>query len=151
MSYFVSAFLALATIAGACLVVAAPVEAVQDVVEVVVLNGPNAGTYRTPADETICMHHKEMKFHAVTWRDLDNHPKKLSIANIQVANSDRPGPKHGQVQIVFGDGKTPVEYAIKEAAITMTMKGKGGVLSFEGAVKGVSIKVTGTCSVFEDV
>jgi hypothetical protein len=139
------------TIAGACLSAVARAQTGQDVIEVVILNGPNAGTYKTPSDETICMHHKEMKFHAVTWRDLENHPKKLSIANIQVANSDQPGPKHGQVQIVFGDGKTPAEYSIKEAPITMTMQGKGGVLSFEGSVKGISIKVTGTCSVFEDM
>jgi hypothetical protein len=148
MRYFLSTVL---TIAGACLLGVARAQAVQDVLEVVILNGPNAGTYKTPSDETICMHHKEMNFHALTWRDLDNHPKKLSIANIKVANSDRPGPKHGQVQIVFGYGKTPAEYSIKEAPITMTMKGKGGVLSFEGAVKGIRIEVTGTCSVFEDV
>ena len=148
MRYVVRTFL---TIAGAGLLVAAGVQPAQDVIEVVILNGPNAGTYKTPSDEAICMHHKEMKFHAVTWRDLDNHPKKLSIANIEVANSDRPGPKHGQVQIVFGDGKTPAEYTLKEAPITMTMQGKGGVLSFAGVVKGISIKVIGTCSVFEDV
>jgi hypothetical protein len=148
MRYFVSAFL---TIAVTTLPLVARAQAVPDVVEVVILNGPNAGTYKTSSDETICMHHKEMKFHAVTWRDLDNHPKKLSIANIQVANSDRPGPKHGQVQIVFGSGKTPAEYTLKEAPITMTLKGKGGVLSFEGAVNGIRIKVTGTCSVFEDM
>ena len=148
MRYFVSTFLILAS---AGLPVVADAQTVQDVVEVVILNGPNAGTYKTPADETICMHHKEMKFHAVTWRDLDNHPKKLSIANIQVANSDRPGAKHGQVQIVFGEGKTPAEYTLKDAPITMTLQGKGGVLSFEGAVKGIRIKVTGTCSVFEDM
>ena len=148
MSYPVRTLL---TIVGASLLAAARLQAVQDVVEVVILNGPNAGTYKTPSDETICMHHTGMKFHAVTWRDLNTGPKKLSIANIEVDNSDRAGPKHGQVQVIFGEGKTPAEYLIKEAPITMTMKGKGGVLSFEGAVKGIKIKVTGTCSVFEDM
>jgi hypothetical protein len=148
MRYLVSTLLA---IAGASFLVPAHAQAVEDVVEIVISNGPNAGTYKTPADETICMHHKEMQFHAVTWRDLDNQHKKLSIANIQVANSDRAGPKHGQVQIIFGDGKTPADYTLKEAPITMTLKGKGGVLSFEGTVKGIRIKVTGTCSVFEDM
>ena len=94
MRYFISSFLAIAiAIASDSLLGAARAQPVQDAIEVVIVNGPNAGTYMTPSDETICMHNKEMSFHAVTWRDLDNNPKKLSIANIQVANSDRPGPK----------------------------------------------------------
>lgn len=148
MRYLVSTVL---TIAGASLLAAARFQAVQDHIDVTILNGPNAGTYKTPSDETTCMHKKDMQFHAVTWRDLNPGPKKLSIANIKVDNSDRAGPKRGSVEIIFGTGKTPAEYAIKDGPITMTMKGKGGTLSFEGADKGVKLKVTGTCSAFDDM
>ena len=80
------------------------------------------------------MHAKKEKFTAVSWRDFSAHdPKKMSEAGIKVSNPEQAGPKRGDVHIAFGDpGKKPVEYSVTQEPVTMTIKGKGVEISFDG-------------------
>ena len=102
--------------AGASLLAAAGVEDPPDVLEVVIVNGPHAGTYKTPGSELICMNAKLQHVYAATWTNLDeviqdvygaegkNKPDDpnamaLNSASISVANPDDPGAKQGDVNV----------------------------------------------------
>jgi hypothetical protein len=127
-----------------------------DAIDVVVLNGPHAGTYKTPSSETICAHYKEMKWTFATWRGNEApDPKKLSAAAIKVLNPEQPGPKHGDVQIAFGTepGKKVVaDYKVTDVPVTLTTKGKGVEMSFDGKTKeGVGLRVNAKCSEVENL
>ena len=127
-----------------------------DVIEVVVLNGPHAGTYQSASSETICAHYKEMKWTFATWRgDEAPDPKKLSAAAIKVLNPEQAGPKHGDVQIAFGTepGKKVVaDYKVTDVPVTLTTKGKGVEMSFDGQTKeGVGLRVNAKCSEVENL
>jgi hypothetical protein len=137
-------------IVGAGLLVGARVQAVADGVEVVISNGPYAGTYNSVSADTICAHFKAQKFSTATWSDRDvKDPKKMSAAGIKVDNPEVAGPKKGDVEISFGGNAGA--YRIAQEPVTMTVKGKGAVFVFEGAIKGVKLKVTGTCNVVEEL
>jgi hypothetical protein len=151
MHYLVRTALA---VAGASLLVGSRFQAPADGVEVVILNGPNAGTYRSLSSETVCAHFKAQKFSTATWRDTDiKDPKKLSAAGIKVDNPEVPGPKKGDVLVAFGEGtdKGGAGFRVLQQPVTMTVKGKGAVFVFEGTIKGVKAKVTGTCKVVEEL
>ena len=91
------------TIAGASLLVGSGFQALEDGVQVVILNGPDAGTYKSVSEETICAHFKKQKFSTATWSDLAiKDPKKMSAAGIKVEHPEVAGPKKGDVQISFG-------------------------------------------------
>ena len=132
------------TFAGASLLVASKVQSAPDGVEVVILNGPNAGTYKSVSDETVCVHFKAQKFSTATWRDAAiKDPKKMSAAAIKVDNPEQAGPKKGDVEIDFGDRsvKNPVTFRVSREPVTMTVKGKSAVFTFEGVIKGITLKV----------
>ena len=151
MQHFVRTFL---TITGASLLVAAGVQSVPDVVEVVLLSGPNAGTYRSTSSETVCMHAKQQKLTTVSWRDMAaRDPKKMSEAGIMVSNPDVAGPKRGDVHIAFGNpDKKPVEYSVTQEPVTMTIKGKGVEISFDGKTKeGIRLRVNARCAKLENL
>jgi hypothetical protein len=137
-------------IAGAGLLVGARVRPVADGVEVVILNGPHAGSYRSVSSETICAHFKAQKFSTATWSDSDiKDPKRMSAAGIKVDHPELPGSKKGDVEISFG--QQAAAYRITQEPVTMTLKGQGAVFRFEGVTKGVKLKVTGTCEVLEEL
>ena len=142
----------------ACSLVAAAMRAqsAPDTIEVVVLNGPHAGTYKTPSSETICAHYKAMKWTFATWRGNDApDPKKLSAAAIKTLNPEQAGPKRGDVQIAFGTepGKKVVaDYKLTDVPVTLTTRGKGVEMSFDGKTKeGVGLRVTAKCSEVENL
>ena len=154
MSRHVRTFLMIA----ACGLLAAAVRAqsAPDVIEVVVLNGPHAGTYKTPSSETICAHYKERKWTFATWRGEEApNPKKLSAAAIKVLNPEQAGPKRGEAQIAFGSepGKKVVaDYKVTDVPVTLTTKGKGVEMSFDGKTKeGVGFRVNAKCSEVENL
>ena len=154
MSRHVHTFLTIA----ACSLLAAALRAqsAPDVIEVVVLNGPHAGTYKTPSSETICAHYKQMKWTFATWRGEEApDPKKLSAAAIKVLNPEQAGPKRGDVQIAFGTepGKKVVaDYKVTDVPVTLTTKGKGAEMSFDGQTKdGVGLRVNAKCSEVENL
>ena len=138
------------------LVAAVRAQSAPDVIEVVVMNGPHAGTYTTPSSETICAHYKAMKWTFATWRGFEAaDPKKLSSAAIKVLNPEQAGPKRGDVQIAFGTepGKKVVaDYKVTDVPVTLTTKGKGAEMSFDGKTQeGVGLRVTAKCSELENL
>ena len=146
MHYLVRTALA---VAGASLLVGSRFQALTDGVEVVILNGPNAGTYKSTSSEVACAHFKEQKFSTASWSDTDiKDPKKMSAAGIKVDNPELAGPKKGQVEISFGGHAMAY---LASVPVTMTVKGKGAVFVFEGTIKGTRMKVTGTCKVVEEL
>jgi hypothetical protein len=154
MSRLVRTFLMIA----ACSLLAAAVRAqsAPDTIEVVVLNGPHAGTYKTPSSETICAHYKETKWTFATWRgNQAPDPKTLSAAAIKISNPEQAGPKRGDVQIAFGTepGKKVVaDYKVTDVPVTLTTKGKGVEMSFDGKTKeGVGLRVNAKCSEVENL
>ena len=102
------------------------------------------------SSETICAHFKDQKFSTATWSDTDiKDPKKMSAAGIKVDNPELPGPKKGDIEISFGGAAGA--YRVSQEPVTMTVKGKGAVFVYQGAIKGVKLKVTGTCNELEDL
>lgn len=93
---------------------AAPAE---NTLEIVVGNGPHAGTYKPPADSVICMHAKKQKRYSAAWKDFDAHDAKaIAEAGINVSNPDDAGAKQGEVRITFGDpDKKPTVYSVDRA------------------------------------
>jgi len=136
-------------VAGASLLVGSRFQALVDGVEVVILNGPNAGTYKSVSSETVCAHFKDQKFSTVSWSDTDiKDPKKMSAAGIKVDNPELAGPKRGQVEISFGGHAMAY---LASVPVTMNVKGKSAVFTFEGSIKGTKMKVTGTCKMIEEL
>lgn len=156
-------------IAGAS-ILAARAEAAPDVLEVVIANGPHAGTYQTPGSDLICMRSTEHHIYAATWANLDDVIKDvygaegeskpansmtLAAASISVANPDDAGAKLGDVKVEIRDpspNKKNGSYAVDSAPLTLTIHGKGADISFQGKTKdGIQLRVTAKCSVMEQM
>ena len=159
MRYLISTVL---TIVGASALPASRAQAQSNVLEVVVVNGPHAGTYKPPASEVMCVHYKKQQIYAATWRNLDealsgtatpgkNPANEVTAAAIKVSNPDAPGAKFGELRIAFGhrDGKQ-AQYTVDETPLTLTIKGKGAEITSQGKTKdGIQIRVTAKCSEVE--
>ena len=168
MSYLVRSML---VIAGASLFAAAGVEPPPDVLsQVVIVNGPHAGTYKTPGSELICMRARQHHIYAATWTNLDEVVKDLygvdgnnkpddasemalNIASISVSNPDDPGAKQGDVNVALVDrGKKQISYKVDAVPLSLTIKGEGAEISFEGKTKdGIQLRVTAKCSKMEEM
>lgn len=141
-------------IAGSSLMTAvARAQSVPDAIEVVVKSGPHAGTYKVP-DTGSCGHYTGSKMFFATWRSFeDPEPGKISSAAIKVSNPDQAGPKHGDVQVSFADKpgeKVVPDYKATDVPVTLTIKGKGAEISFDGKTKeGIGLSVKATCSKVE--
>lgn len=135
-------------ITGSTALATAGVQAPPNVLEVVVSNGPLAGTYKPPTSEVICMHAKKEKRYTTAWKDFNAHDAKaISEAGINVSNPDDAGAKHGEVRIAFGDpDKKPTVYSVDQAPLTLSMKGTGAEITIEGKTKdGIQLRVTAKC------
>ncbi len=129
-----------------------------NVLEVVIGNGPHAGTYKLPTSAVMCAHFKEGKNIAAIYKDFDaSDVKTISDAAINVLNPDEAAPKWGRVLVAFGgsDGKRGARYdlsvsANSAGAITFSRKGNGADLAFEGRTKdGISLHLSAKCVAFE--
>jgi hypothetical protein len=154
-------------IVSAGVFVGAGVESSPNVLEVVVGNGPHAGTYKPPASEVICLHVKKQRVYGATWRYLDDQvnamygktsPSKrdatmINEAAINVSNADEPGAKYGEVIIAFGDrDKKQIRYTVDRVPLTLTIKGKGAEIAFQGKTKdGIQLRVTAACSEVDEM
>ena len=119
---------------------------------VVVGNGPYAGTYKAKADEVMCLHTKQPKMLAASFRDFEaKDAHALGEGGIKVDDPDAPGPKKGDLHVAFGDDKKrSVVYDVYGAPITVTPKGKGAEISGAGKTKdGVAIHITASCAEIE--
>lgn len=125
-------------------------------IEVVIVGGAHAGSFKPPSGEIICIDMKEQ--FAASYRDFGAHdPQKVSEAGLNVTNPADPGAKRGNVLVTFGDpDRKPVsQYAISVpgdgiGALTFTRSGKVAELSFKGKAKdGATVTVTARCSDIE--
>jgi len=125
--------------------------------EIVISDGPLAGSYQAAPSETICLHVKGKQYSA-TYKDFNAHdPKKLSEAGINVQNPDDPGAKNGEVRITFGDpDKSPVNYDVNIVAdnlgpLTVMKSSDKVLLAFKGKTKdGIGVTVTARCANVEE-
>ncbi len=122
--------------------------------EIIIGNGPHAGTYKLPSANTICIHAKQRKQFSAAYKDVSaRDPRTLSGAGINVFNPDDTGPKQGQINIRFGDpdDKRPAPYEVSiprdsQGPLALTRKGKLADLAFEGQTKnGIKLRVTAKC------
>ena len=130
------------------------------VLEIVIGNGPHAGTYKPPASTTGCMHFKQQRQFTAVYKDFDaNDLKKVGEAGINITNPDEAGPKRGDVLVAFGarDDKRASRYAVSipgdsAGPITLTRNGKGADLAFSGRTKdGISLRVTAKCTSVDEL
>lgn len=145
-------------IAGACAFgltaqtfAAAPAE---NSLEIVVGNGPHAGTYKPAADTVICLHAKKQKRYSAAWKDFNAHDAKaIAEAGINVSNPDEAGAKQGEVRIAFGDpDKKPTVYSVDQAPLTLTKTATGTEIAFQGKTKdGIQLRVVAKCSDVEEM
>ena len=140
--------------ASSLMAAAAQAQSAPDAIEVVVLNGPHAGTHKTTSSETICGKYTGLKLTFATWRSFEKPDgKKMNSAAIKVSNPDQAGPKRGEVLVSFGSEpgqKVVADYTATDVPITLAIKGKGADISFEGKTKeGVGLRVNAKCSEIE--
>jgi hypothetical protein len=132
--------------------------AVPNVLEIVVGNGPFAGTYKPPPSEVICMHAKQQQIYTAAYRNLKNAlngtatqgkntAHEIGEAALNISNPDDPGAKFGEVLVAFGDrDKNQIRYTVDRAPLTLTIKGKGADIAFQGKTKeGIQLQVTARC------
>ena len=124
------------------------------VLEIVIGNGPHAGTYKPATSTTGCMHFKQQRQFTAVYKEFDaNDLKKVGEAGINITNPDEAGPKRGDVLVAFGarTDKRALRYSISipgdsAGPITLTRSGKNADLAFQGKTKdGISIRVTAKC------
>ncbi len=128
--------------------------AAENTLEIVVGNGPHAGTYKPPAEAIICLHAKKQKRYSAAWKDFSAHdPKAIAEAGINVSNPDDAGAKQGEARIAFGDpDKKPTVYSVDQAPLTLTKTGSGAKITFHGKTKdGIQLRVTAKCSDVEEM
>ena len=145
-------------IAGACAfgftaqTFAAP--SAENSLEIVVGNGPHAGSYKPPADTVICLHAKKQKRYSVAWKDFNAHdPKAMAEAGMNVPNPDDAGAKQGEVRIAFGDpDKKPTIYSVDRSPLSLTRTATGAHITFHGKTKeGIELRVIAQCSDVEEM
>jgi hypothetical protein len=122
--------------------------------EIVVANGPLAGTYKPPAAEVICLHAKRQKRYSAAWKDFSpKGAKAIAEAGINVSNPDDAGAKQGEVRVSFGDATSkPVIYSVEAVPLSMTPRGKGMDIAFDGKTRdGVGLRVKASCQDVEQM
>jgi hypothetical protein len=130
-----------------------------NVLEIVVGNGPHAGTYKLSTSDVMCMHFKQQKQVTAMFKDFDaSDPKKIGEAGLNVTNPDEAGPKRGTVLVAFGDrsDKGASRYSVSipgdsAGPMTLTRNGKEAALAFQGRTKdGIALHVTAKCMSLEE-
>ena len=128
-----------------------------NVLEVVVANGPFAGTYKPSGGgvEVICLYVKQkpQPQFAATWRDLTPTSKTvIAEAGVSISNPDAAGAKEGHALVTFGNpDKKQTRYEITVPAsgsgtFTMSRSGKRGEIGFVGKTKdGIQLRITAKC------
>jgi hypothetical protein len=155
MTIFLRAFLVAASASALGVAALASVPAPGDnVLEVVIGSGPDAGTYKLPTSAVMCAFFKDGKNLAAIYKDFDaSGLKTISDAAINVLNPDEAAPKWGSVLVAFGgrDGKRGSRYDVKVTgnsadSLSVTRKGKAADLAFQGRTKdGIALHLTAKC------
>lgn len=117
----------------------------KNTLDVVLANGPFAGTYRQV--DVICMHAQRQRVFSVAYKDFTPSGVKSFIeGGIEVRDPDAAGAKHANVSVTFGDPVKPTTYQISHEPVSLDLKSGGATLVFEGKTDGgVRIKLTAAC------
>jgi hypothetical protein len=119
-----------------------------NIITVVVVDGPFAGSYTVAA--TGCLHVKDRNTLGCGWKGFAEHPKTkvLEEAGIQVDTvTEGPGIRSGDVIVKFldGTGESMHDYSISNVPLTLTRTGNVQQINFDGkTMDGVRMRVTGT-------
>jgi hypothetical protein len=128
-----------------------------NVIEVVVGNGPFAGTYKPSGGgmEIVCLYVKKdpKPQFAATWRELTPTSKTaLNETGVSISNPDAAGAKQGRALVTFGNrDKKQTKYDIEVPAsgsgtFTMSRSGGRGDIGFVGKTKdGIQVRITAKC------
>jgi hypothetical protein len=134
---------------GALSLAAARPHAPPNPLQVVIGNGPFAGTYATKGEQTACVREKVQKIFAASFKNFDaKGARAFNEGAISVNNPDAAGAKHGDLHVAFGEGQNfTVAYDVSAVPVTMTARGKLIDLAGSGKTKGgIQITVTATCA-----
>lgn len=132
----------------------------ENTLEIVIGNGPHAGTYKPSPSDVMCMHFKQQKQVTAVYKDFDaSDLTKIGEAGMNITNPDETGPKRGDVLVAFGarDDKRASRYTVSipgdsAGPITLTRNGKAADLAFQGRTKdGISLRVTVKCLNVEEL
>jgi hypothetical protein len=127
----------------------------ENLIEILISNGPHAGTYKLPTDPIICMDRKQQKEFTAVYKDFDaKDPKVPGTAAIHILNYVEPGPKQGSAFVTFRDSATKpgARYSVEifrdgTNSLTITRNPKGADLAFQGKTKeGITLRMTATCT-----
>jgi len=141
-------------IGSALVACATAAHAAPNVLEVVVGNGPFAGTYKPPVDEVFCIHAKQRSVYIVSWKNFSpSDPRAMSEGGLNVFSPDQPGAKSGDVHVAFGiPDKKSVEYDLSRVPMTLKSRGKGADVAAEGRTKdGVALRISAQCNDVEEM
>ena len=136
---------------GASRPAAAPVP---NAIEIVIVGGPHAGTYRPPQETIICADSQARQF-AASYKDFDEHdPRKVSEAGIRIANPTDAGTKRGEALVSFGapDRQPGFQYDIwvprdSPGPLIFTRTGKTAELRFQGRARdGATVTIVARCT-----
>jgi hypothetical protein len=147
----IASVVALAVIASSPLVARAG-----DMMELVIGNGPHAGTYKFPGKGLIiCMQQKSSDQLSAVFKDMDAKDiKQLSGVGFNVFKPNAAGAKTGGIRVTFGDPFNAKQQATYEVMIpgdskdpiSMARSGKSLSLAFAGATKsGISLQLKMSC------
>jgi hypothetical protein len=139
--------------------VAAPKESTM---ELVIANGPHAGTFRYPGKGIfICMRQKRPDQLSAVYKDMSaKEPKNVSGVGFNVFSPDAAGAKSGGIRVVFGDPFNTRQQATYEVMIprdspgplAMTRNGETVSLAFAGQTKdGIKLQLTMVCGEIDSI
>jgi len=127
--------------------------AAPNALQIVIENGPLAGTYKPDPGAVICIHAQKQRVFSAAFKNFAARtPKDLAEAGIEVLNSDVAGEKHGNIRIAFGGAdKDSTVYALNYASVTLVSGRDRGTATFEGKTQeGIRIKMTAACNDIEN-
>ena len=122
--------------------------------ELIIADGPHAGSYSLPTANIACMNVKARKQFSAAYKDTNaKDAKMVSGVGVNVFNSDDLGARRGEINIRFGDPeeKRPATYETPVSrdskGFTFTRKGAVIEVGFEGrAQSGTKLRLTAHCT-----
>jgi hypothetical protein len=138
-------WLSAAILAGARAAAFGSPVAEKNVLDIVVSNGPLAGSYHQ--SDVICMHAQRQRVFSVAYKDFNpTGAKRFIEGGIEIRDPDIAGAKRATVSVTLGDPNKPTIYQISHEPVSFDLNGGRATIAFEGKTdSGVRIKVTAAC------
>ena len=117
----------------------------KNVLDVVVVGGPFAGTYHRV--DVICMHAQRQRVFSAAYKDFNpTGARSFLEGGVEVRDPDVAGAKRATVSLSFGDPANPTTLQISHEPVSFAMQPGGASIAFEGKTdSGVRIKLTAAC------